>query len=136
MYPNFNGGNVGFNPYAFQFPQRDESQTRSNIINVCSVQRLEDVQQVQMAYGEKKLIFVDNTNIIAFKFCDNMGAISTEYRETKVFEPKKQQLDEQAAAFAQLQGEIDSLKKQLGALTNNGQSKKSTAKSTEQSSDK
>lgn len=91
--------NQPFNPYGFQpgyqtgfqQPMSPMQAQRPPEITVAQVATVDQVEQVQMMPGDRKIILVQNAPIIAIRIADQMGLVQTEYRRTEVFDPRTQQ---------------------------------------------
>ena len=110
-----------FNPYNFQqyqpsqFPQMQQYQPQPQPnearITVAQVPTIEDVERVQMAPGERKIVFVQNNpDFLAIRVADNAGFVSTEYRMSHVIDPKRA-----TPAYAPMQA-VEELQKQIDEL--------------------
>lgn len=136
MYPYDNyqyDGNMQYDPYAQGYrrdPQMQQQrpvcqQQTTDVVQVATVQQ---VEQVQMQYGQRKIIMVQNEPVIAMRVADNMGLTTTDYYRLVKFEPfaqtqqmqhpagnyiTEEQLESRLAAFA------DALKSQPTANSGN-----------------
>lgn len=104
-------------------------QTQEPRITVAQVPTIEHVEQVQMSPNDRKIILIQNDpDVMAIRVADNAGFVSTEYRRSKVFDPKSNSQQVQYAPYQtveKLREEIEELKKLVGGI--NGA--KSTPKS-------
>ena len=120
-----------FDPYSQQFisyPMQQQynpqpmQQPRQAEITVAQVPTIEQVEQVQLMPGDKKIILVQNAPVIAIRIADQMGLVSTEYRRTEVFDPHAQAAQQPAVEYApmsavqQLQDEIIKLSQELDGM--------------------
>ena len=98
MYP-FDGYSMFNNPYSMQnmqnqnfmnnypAPQNTQPNTQSGGMEIINVQTIQQVEQVQIAPGQRKLIMVQNEPVVAVRVADNMGLASTEYYKLIKFDP-------------------------------------------------
>lgn len=123
----------GYNPYAFnpynqqylmqqqQMQQMQQVQPESKVpgITVVQVPTIDHVEQIQMLPGERKIVLVQNNpDFLAIRVADNAGFVNTEYRMSKVFDPKAAQQQQQVQyapldSVVQLKKELDDLKKMM-----------------------
>lgn len=126
-------GNMQYDPYTTGYrrdPQMQQQrpvcqQQTTDVVQVATVQQ---VEQVQMQYGQRKIIMVQNEPVIAMRVADNMGLTTTDYYRLVKFEPftqtqqmqqpagnyiTEEQLESRLAAFA------DALKSQTTANSGN-----------------
>lgn len=97
MYPY---DNYPYNPYnMYQQPQNNmqmtgmqqrqpqqQAQARPDI-EVVPVQMLQQVEQVQVQPGGRKLVMVQNEPVISMRAADNMGLVTTDYYQLVKFSP-------------------------------------------------
>lgn len=106
-----------YNPYAQQPMQQSKPD-----ITVAQVSTIDQVEQVQMLPGERKIILVQNVPVMAIRIADQMGLVQTEYRKTETFDPHTQQPAAPAAEYAplsavqQLQHQVETLTNELNAM--------------------
>lgn len=97
MYP-FDGYSMFNNPYSMQNMQNMQNQnfmnnypapqnTQQGGMEIINVQTIQQVEQVQIAPGQRKLIMVQNEPVVAVRVADNMGLASTEYYKLMKFDP-------------------------------------------------
>ena len=119
----------GMNPYPYGYPspspmpnytqqmsqqaQYGMPASQQNGMEVATVQTLQQVEQVQMQPGQRKLIMVQNEPVIAARSADNMGLVTTEYYKLEKFDPSavptspsakyitEEQLEARLSAFAE-----------------------------------
>lgn len=96
MYPY---DNYPYNPYnMYQQPQNNmqmtgmqqqpqQQATARPDIEVVPVQMLQQVEQVQVQPGGRKLVMVQNEPVIAMRAADNMGLVTTDYYQLVKFSP-------------------------------------------------
>lgn len=83
-------------------------------MEIIPVQTIQQVEQVQVQPGQRKMVLVQNEPIIANRTADNMGLVSTDYFHLERFDPKAavpvapavtyvtpEQLEERLTAFAE-----------------------------------
>lgn len=83
-------------------------------MEVIPVQTIQQVEQVQVQPGQRKMVLVQNEPVIAARSADNMGLVSTDYFHLERFDPKAavpaapaanyvtpEQLEERLTAFAE-----------------------------------
>lgn len=89
--------NQPYNPYGFssgyqpgfQPPMGQQMPVpKTPEITVAQVPSIDQVEQVQMLPGDRKIILVQNAPVIAIRIADQMGLVQTEYRKTEVFSPQ------------------------------------------------
>lgn len=84
------------NPYDNSFSQRVRQMAATSPMPVSTqgwglaiVPTINDVERVQMTPGERKVVLIQNSpNIHAIRAADAAGFVATEYRESKVIDPK------------------------------------------------
>lgn len=103
-----------FTPNQFGQPQTG-TQTQTSGITVGQVATIEQVEQVQLMPGEKKIILVQNAPIMAIRIADQMGLVQTEYRKLEAFDPRQTQPAQ--TEYAPL-SEVEQLKSQMKQLYN------------------
>lgn len=91
------------------------AQAQTNGITVGQVATIEQVEQVQLMPGEKKIILVQNAPIMAIRIADQMGLVQTEYRKLEAFDPRQTQPAQ--TEYAPL-AEVEQLKSQMKQLYN------------------
>lgn len=101
-----------FTPNQYNQPQMG-AQTQTNSITVGQVATIEQVEQVQLMPGEKKIILVQNAPIMAIRIADQMGLVQTEYRKLEAFDPRQAQ--PATTEYAPL-SEVEQLKAQMQQL--------------------
>lgn len=104
-----------FTPNQFGQPQTGAQQQTSVGITVGQVATIEQVEQVQLMPGEKKIILVQNAPIMAIRIADQMGLVQTEYRKLEAFDPRQAQPVQ--TEYAPL-SEVEQLKSQMKQLYN------------------
>lgn len=135
--------NQPFNPYGFQpgyqtgfqQPMSPMQAQRPPEITVAQVATVDQVEQVQMMPGDRKIILVQNAPIIAIRIADQMGLVQTEYRRTEVFDPRTQRqgpAQEYApmALVLQMQEQLQAITGELSSMkgaNNRGRSVKQSA---------
>lgn len=105
MYP-YDFGNSGFgnfNPYQMnnfgqnmngygqQFQQMQQSQAQQmqapGGMDIVTVQNVQQVEQIQLSPGQRRLVMVQNEPVVAMRSADNMGIATTEYYQLVKFNP-------------------------------------------------
>lgn len=87
-----------FNPYGYpQFNQQPGYQSlyspnvganiQQNGMEVVPVPTMQQVEQVGLQPGQRKMVMVQNEPVIAARFADNMGLVTTEYYRLEKFIP-------------------------------------------------
>ena len=61
--------------------------TQPSGMEVIPVQTIQQVEQVQIQPGQRKLVMVQNEPVIASRAADNMGLVTTEYYKLEKFTP-------------------------------------------------
>lgn len=96
---------------------QNNAQPQQNTMEVIPVQTIQQVEQVQVQPGQRKMVLVQNEPIIANRTADSMGLVTTDYFRLERFDPNAipaqnyvtvEQLEERLSAFA------DSLKPTRG----------------------
>lgn len=80
------GGNGGYpygDPYGRQQPAYSQPQ-----IDVSTVQSVQQIEQVQVQPGTRRLIMAQNEPVIAMRVADNIGLITTDYYRLEKFVPE------------------------------------------------
>lgn len=128
-------GQMAQNPNMQQQMQRlqqmqNMQQPRTESITVALVPTLEHVEQVQMAPGERKIVLVQNNpNFLAIRVANAAGFVTTEYRESRVINPKAQAEQKTQEPYATA-AEVETMRgelKQLRAMLEGKSNGKSTA---------
>lgn len=84
-------------------------------MEVIPVQTIQQVEQVQVQPGQRKMVLVQNEPVIAARSADNMGLVATDYFRLEKFDPHAvaqaapaaanyvtpEQLEERLTAFAE-----------------------------------
>lgn len=104
-----------FTPNQYGQAQMGAQPQTSAGITVGQVATIEQVEQVQLMPGEKKIIFVQNAPIMAIRIADQMGLVQTEYRKLEAFDPRQAQPAQ--TEYAPL-AEVEQLKTQMQQLYN------------------
>lgn len=104
-----------FTPSQYNQPQIGAQAQTSAGITVGQVATIEQVEQVQLMPGEKKIILVQNAPIMAIRIADQMGLVQTEYRKLEAFDPRQAQPAQ--TEYAPL-SEVEQLKVQMQQLYN------------------
>lgn len=104
-----------FTPNQFGQSQTGTQPQTNAGITVGQVATIEQVEQVQLMPGEKKIILVQNAPIMAIRIADQMGLVQTEYRKLEAFDPRKAQPAQ--TEYAPL-AEVEQLKSQMKQLYN------------------
>lgn len=102
-----------FTPNQYNQPQMGAQAQASASITVGQVATIEQVEQVQLMPGEKKIILVQNAPIMAIRIADQMGLVQTEYRKLETFDPRQAQPAQ--TEYAPL-SEVEQLKAQIKQL--------------------
>ena len=104
-----------FTPNQYGQPQMGAQAQTNAGITVGQVATIEQVEQVQLMPGEKKIILVQNAPIMAIRIADQMGLVQTEYRKLEAFDPRQAQPAQ--TEYAPLP-EVEQLKVQMQQLYN------------------
>lgn len=108
-----------FVPQAVMQPSM-QYQTQEPRITVAQVPTIEHVEQVQMSPNDRKIILIQNDpDVMAIRVADNAGFVSTEYRRSKVFDPKSNSQQVQYAPYQtveKLREEIEEIKRLVGGI--------------------
>lgn len=56
-------------------------------MELATVQTMAQVEQVSLQAGQRKMVLVQNEPVIAARYADNMGLVSTEYYKLEKFDP-------------------------------------------------
>ena len=104
-----------FTPNQYNQSQMGAQAQTSAGITVGQVATIEQVEQVQLMPGEKKIILVQNAPIMAIRIADQMGLVQTEYRKLEAFDPRQTQPTQ--TEYAPL-SEVEQLKSQMKQLYN------------------
>lgn len=125
------------NPYDNSFSQRVRQLAATSPMpasmqgwGLAIVPTINDVERVQMTPGERKVVLIQNSpNIHAIRAADAAGFVATEYRESKVIDPKSL-APEQPQQYASIQ-EVNDLKTEIAKLKSmlEGVNAKSASKS-------
>lgn len=95
--------------------QQPQPPQRSGI-EVVPVQTLQQVEQVQVQPGTRKLIMVQNEPVVAMRVADNMGLVTTDYYQLQKFSPSSMPVSSseryvtEEQLEARLQAFVDSLR--------------------------
>lgn len=100
MYPYDFGNSFGnfnnFNPYVMgnfgqnannYGQQMQQPQPQGGGLDIVAVQNVQQVEQVQINPGQRRLVMVQNEPVVAMRTADNMGLASTEYYQLVKFDP-------------------------------------------------
>lgn len=104
-----------FTPNQYGQAQMGAQTQTSAGITVGQVATIEQVEQVQLMPGEKKIILVQNAPVMAIRIADQMGLVQTEYRKLEAFDPRQSQPAK--TEYAPL-SEVEQLKTQMKQLYN------------------
>lgn len=126
------------NPYDNSFSQRVRQMAATSPMpasmqgwGLAIVPTINDVERVQMTPGERKVVLIQNSpNIHAIRAADAAGFVATEYRESKVIDPKSLAPEQPQQQYASIQ-EVNDLKTEIAKLKSmlEGVNAKSTSKS-------
>ena len=126
------------NPYDNSFSQRVRQMAAASPATasmqgwgLAIVPTINDVEHVQMTPGERKVVLIQNSpNIHAIRAADAAGFVATEYRESKVIDPKSLAPEQPQQQYASIQ-EVNDLKTEIAKLKSmlEGANAKPTAKS-------
>lgn len=61
--------------------------TQNGVQDLVSVQTIEQVEQVQVQPGQRRIVMVQNDPVIAARVADNMGLVSTQYYQLTPYDP-------------------------------------------------
>lgn len=84
-YPQFGQQANGY-PQNMYMPNNATVQAPSGM-EVVPVSLIQQVEQVQVQPGQRKMVLVQNEPVIASRFADNMGLVTTEYYRLGKFIP-------------------------------------------------
>lgn len=84
-----------YNPYYPQFGQQNSIYPQNQFIQnqqnpgmeVVPVPTIQQVEQVGLQPGQRKMVMVQNELVIAARYADNMGLVTTEYYRLEKFVP-------------------------------------------------
>lgn len=86
-----------YNPYSYTqfgqqnmtFPQNYMQNQQMNMqgMEVVPVPTIQQVEQVGLQPGQRKMVMVQNEPVIAARYADNMGHVTTEYYRLEKFVP-------------------------------------------------
>ena len=84
-----------YNPYYPQFGQQNSIYPQNQFIQsqqnpgmeVVPVPTIQQVEQVQVQPGQRKMVLVQNEPVIASRSADNMGLVTTDYYRLEKFVP-------------------------------------------------
>ena len=92
---------------------QSNAQPQQNTMEVIPVQTVQQVEQVQVQPGQRKMVLVQNEPIIANRTADSMGLVTTDYFRLERFNPNAipaqapaanyvtvEQLEERLSSFA------------------------------------
>lgn len=86
-YSGFNGqgntGTLGF-PANGYMGQQASSQGNQELV---PVQTVDQVEQVQVQPGQRRIVMVQNEPVIAARIADNMGLVTTQYYQLTPYDP-------------------------------------------------
>lgn len=93
--------------------QNNVQPQQNTMMEVIPVQTIQQVEQVQVQPGQRKMVLVQNEPVIANRTADSMGLVTTDYFSLERFDPNAiaapvptvnyvtpEQLEERLAAFA------------------------------------
>lgn len=104
------------------YPQNQIPISQEARITVAQVPTIEQIDRVQMMPGERKIILVqDNPDFLAIRVADGAGFVKTEYRTSKVIDPKTLKDQIQYApvqSVIELKKEVDKIKEAIGGGLN------------------
>lgn len=121
MFPYYQN----FQPQMFQAQPRPRP--RRPMLNAAQVATIDQVEQVQMSPGERKIIIVQNQPVVAMRTADNMGLVNTRFFQLVDYNPHAQKTAVQGefaplAVVQEMQAQITELSEQIttmkGALNN------------------
>lgn len=84
-YPQFGQQTNGY-PQNVYMPNNATAQTTGGM-EVVPVSLIQQVEQVQVQPGQRKMVLVQNEPVIASRSADNMGLVTTEYYRLEKFIP-------------------------------------------------
>lgn len=115
--PSFpNGQQSGFINNGMSQPSQTQNgfNAAQNGQELVPVQTIEQIEQVQVQPGQRRIVMVQNEPVIAARSADNMGLVTTEYYKLEKFDPNtaiqagptpnyitEEQLENRLAAFAE-----------------------------------
>lgn len=85
-YPQFNPQNFGQPIQNVMTPQPTQMNMQTGI-EVVPVTTIQQVEQVGLQPGQRKMVMVQNEPVIAARYADNMGLVTTEYYRLEKFTP-------------------------------------------------
>ena len=68
----------------------------NNGMDIAYVQNMNQVEQVQVLPGSRKLIMVQNDPVVALRVADNMGLVTTDYYKLVKFSPSDNDVTEKS----------------------------------------
>ena len=86
-YPMYQGQHTapyGYQPMQFGQYQQPTQQTGPELV---TVQTMGQVEQIGVQPGQRKIVMVQNEPVIAARFADQMGLVTTEYYQLNKFDP-------------------------------------------------
>lgn len=90
MYNQYPYGYQQFGQQANTFPQNmymQNSAMNPSGMEVVPVPSIQQVEQVQVQPGQRKMVLVQNEPVIASRSADNMGLVTTDYYRLEKFVP-------------------------------------------------
>lgn len=90
MYNQYTPYNpYGYQQYMQQFSgyQQNQQTVNPNNMEIIPVPTIQQVEQVGLQPGQRKMIMVQNEPVIAARYADNMGLVTTEYYHLEKFTP-------------------------------------------------
>lgn len=84
-YPQFGQQANGY-PQNMYMPNNATTQAPVGM-EVVPVSQIQQVEQVQVQPGQRKMVLVQNEPVIASRYADNMGLVTTEYYRLEKFIP-------------------------------------------------
>ena len=81
------GNNYPSYPPPTNYPQPMPLQMPSNGPELVTVQTINQVEQVSIQPGQRRIVMVQNEPVIAVRSADQMGLASTEYYRLEKFDP-------------------------------------------------
>ncbi len=123
-------------PYTAQFMQQQTptiQNTQQPMFNAAQVATIEQVEQVQMSPGERKIIIVQNQPVVAMRTADNMGLVDTRFFQLVDYNPHAQKTAIQGefaplALVQEMQTQITALSEQITAMKGAVNNAKSSSK--------
>lgn len=119
-------GAYGYNPYQMyqsmqtQSVQQTLQPPQNNGVDVAYVSDVQQVERLQLAAGQKRIVIVQNEPVIAMRSADQMGLVNTDYYRLEKIDINNQQTTTAGPDYVtreQMEARIAELCAQLQAIT-------------------